>query len=68
MVMLTCITMTNNLVYASDSIKISENEVTSFDEAKEEKYTNKKIEDEKKNKTNVIDNNTLIIIYININY
>ncbi len=58
MVMLTCITMTNNLVYASDSIKISENEVTSFDEAKEEKYTNKKIEDEKKNKTNVIDNNT----------
>lgn len=58
MTTLMCLVMCNNIAYASESVVVEEDEVTIFEEAKDEKYVNKKVEEEKKNKTELLDNKT----------
>ena len=58
MTTLMCLVMFNNIAYASESVVVEEDEVTIFEEAKDEKYVNKKVEEEKKNKTELLDNKT----------
>ena len=50
--------MFNNIAYASESVVVEENEITIFEDAKDEKYVNMKVEEEKKNKTELLDNKT----------
>lgn len=58
MTILMCLVMFNNIAYASESVVIEEDVTTIFEEAKDEKYVNKKVEEEKKNKTELLDNKT----------
>ena len=58
MTTLMSLVMFNNIAYASESVVVEENEITIFEDAKDEKYVNMKVEEEKKNKTELLDNKT----------